>query len=58
MTLVRDFETRLRAPRVFYIMNLQARLNAIMSRVSTTVSDIRDAEPPNHDIDDFDLVSQ
>ena len=34
-------------------MNLQARLNTILSRVSTTVTHIQDSEPPYHDMDDF-----
>ena len=61
MPLVRDYDTRLRA-RVFFtanaIMNLQARLNSILSRLSTTVSEVQHNEPPNHDMNDFDLVSQ
>ena len=39
-------------------MNLQARLNSILSRLSTTVSGVQHNEPPNHDMNDFDLVSQ
>ena len=44
--------------KYYAIMNLQARLNSILSCVSTTVTDIQDSKPPNHDMDDFDLVSQ
>ena len=61
MPLVRYSLTRLSARVVFTanaIMNLQARLNSIFSRVSTTVSEIQHNEPPNHDMDGFDLVSQ
>ena len=37
-------------------MNLQARLNSILSCISTTVTDIQDSEPRNQDMDDFCCV--